>query len=194
MGKLVVNDAELTYERIAKNRSQTMYEVTLVVASRTGEVSIRRFELDVDSRQGVTRESVEQALSEWMDDNDGVTIERWIVQESNRCAYGQRAEESVTGHSEVAATQATQTEAQYRASLDFDQVAVEQGETVEFHAGGQPGVYGTERGTVQNVKAGTEGTHILIVETDSGTKRVREEWLVTDGDDTADEPDDDADS
>jgi len=67
------------------------------------------------------------------------------------------------------------------ASVSFEDVPVDQGEEVEYHvAGPSTSVYGTDSGTVTGVKSGTDDHNILIVETDSGEHRVREDWVVDD--------------
>jgi len=198
MVSLNVGDHEYTYERVAKNRSENVFEAIVVAESRTGELSVRRFELDVDARDELSSERVEEALTEWHADHENLTIHRLVIEETNRCAFGTRAPEGATAEdaadAEGAAGPADRAAADgplyrggtsaTRAQVGFGDVAVEHGEEIEYYvAGPSTSVYGTDTGTVTGVKSGTEEYHILVVETDDGTKRVREDWLVSENDD-----------
>lgn len=195
MGSFTLGNQEYTYERVAKNRSENVFEMVLVAESRTGELSMRRSELDVDAREELTADRVQAALEAWQADHDNLTVQRVVVEETNRCAYGTRLPEGATAEmdeeDEGARDPPSSTSADaapvYRssaagaASVSFEDVPVDQGEEVEYHvAGPSTSVYGTDSGTVTGVKSGTDDHNILIVETDSGEHRVREDWVVDD--------------
>jgi len=195
MVSLNVGDHEYSYERVAKNRSENVFEAVVVVESRTGELSVRRFELDVSARDELSSDRVEEALAAWQEDHDSLTIHRLVVEETNRCAFGTRLAEGVSAEDVTAADGASDpadrsaadgplyrgSSSAARAEVGFGDVDVEHGEEIEYYvAGPSTSVYGTDTGTVTGVKSGTEDYRILVVDTDSGTKRVREDWLVDD--------------
>ncbi|WP_436932411.1 hypothetical protein [Halosimplex halobium] len=204
MPDITVDGSELEYERQAKNRSESVFEAQLVVESRTGERSVRSFEVDVSARDELTAERMEEALSEWKADHPTLTIDQVVVEETKRCGFGRRVGEADEDAIEAGASNdgSGQTEPLYRGGgaqtvprspVGFGDVPVERGEEVTFHvAGPDSSVYGTDSGTVTGVKTGTEDYNIIIIETDSGTKRVREDWIVDDSDDGADDDTDDA--
>lgn len=197
MVTISVGDQVLTYERVAKNRSENVFEAVLVVESRTGELSNRRFELDVSSREELDPATLEGALEEWQDDHENLTIHRVIVEETNRCLFGTRltqagadsleeGEEPMSPPATESDTAAADGSPLYRggassqATVGFGDVDVQHGEEVEYYvAGPSTSVYGTDTGTVTGVKSGTDEYYILLIETEDGTtKRVREDWLV----------------
>lgn len=202
MVTLSVGDQVLTYERVAKNRSENVFEAVLVVESRTGELSVRRFELDVSAREDLDPETLESALSEWQDGHDNLTIHRLIVEETNRCAFGTRVADGATepeadgtdGPMDPPGTEGSSASADgsplYRggstaqSQVGFGDVDVEHGEEIEYYiAGPSTSVYGTNTGTVTGVKSGTDEYHILLVDIGDGTtKRVREDWVVDEDD------------
>jgi hypothetical protein len=194
MGSLTLGDRKYTYERVAKNRSENVFEMVVVAESRTGELSMRRSELDVDAREELTADRVQTALEEWQADHDNLTVQRVVVEETNRCAFGTRLPEGAAAEGERDedegardppsstsgdAAPVYRSSAAGAAAVTFDDVPVDQGEEVEYHvAGPSTSVYGTDSGTVTGVKSGTDDHNILIVETDSGEHRVREDWVV----------------
>lgn len=199
MARITVGDHEFTYERLARSRSENVYEVVLVAESPSGEVSLREFELDATVRDELTTDRVEAALADWQGRNPDLTVERFVVRESTRCGFGESLGTVGDSDSADATTRRSPTSADgsgdrsetplYRGGaaptddVGFGDVDVEEGEAVEFHvAGPSTSVYGTERGTVVGVKSGTDDHRLLIVETDSGTKRVREDWVVSESD------------
>jgi len=200
MARINAAGTEFTYERIGKNRSEDVFEAELVVESRDGEVSIRRLELDVSSRDDLDADRLESTLEEWQRDHPMLTVERIVVREIQRCGFGERVDPSEEDAEKAEAplyrgggTQ-TQTRARNPYEVGFADVPVDKGEEVEFHvAGPSTSVYGTDTGTVTGVKTGTDEYDVLIVETESGTKRVREDWLI-DEDDESDDADDNADA
>ncbi|WP_135363042.1 hypothetical protein [Halosimplex halophilum] len=195
MPDITVDGSELEYERQAKNRSESVFEARLVVESRTGERSVRSFEVDVSARDELTAERMEEALSEWKEGHPTLTIDQVVVEETKRCGFGRRVGEADEDAVEASASDDGSARAQPlyrgggaqsvpRSPVGFGDVPVERGEEVTFHvAGPDSSVYGTDSGTVTGVKTGTEDYNILIIETDSGTKRVREDWIVDDSDD-----------
>jgi hypothetical protein len=189
---------EFTHELIGKNRSETVFEVALVVESRGGEVSLRTIELDVSSRDDLTVDRPEPAIEDWQQDQPTPTIERLVVRETQRCGFGELVDPEEEGEAErEAPLYRGGTQARPRArnpyEVGFGDVPVDQGEEVEFHiAGPDTSVYGTGTGTATGVKTGTDEYDVLIVETDSGTKRVREDGRVGHGEDE-EEADDEAD-
>jgi len=209
MPTITVDGSELTYERQAKNRSESVFEAQLVVESRTGERSVRSFEVDVSARDDLTAERMETALSEWKQSHPTLTIDQVVVEETKRCGFGRRlgeADEDAVSGAAASGNGGARSQPLYRGGaqsvprspVGFGDVPVERGEEVTFHvAGPDSSVYGTSSGTVTGVKTGTEDYNILIIETDSGTKRVREDWIVDESDDDdseeADAADDDAD-
>ncbi|QLH84008.1 hypothetical protein [Halosimplex pelagicum] len=206
MPMITVDGSELEYERQAKNRSESVFEAQLVVESRTGERSVRSFEIDVSARDDLTAERMETALAEWKQSHPTLTIDQVVVEETKRCGFGRRVGEAdAEGASEATAASddAGRTQPLYRGGgaqsvprspVGFGDVPVERGEEVTFHvAGPDSSVYGTASGTVTGVKTGTEDYNVLIIETDSGTKRVREDWVVDESDDETDDAEADAD-
>ncbi|WP_436910451.1 hypothetical protein [Halosimplex marinum] len=205
MPTITVDGSEFEYERQAKNRSASVFEAQLVVESRTGERSVRSFELDVSARDDLTAERMETALAEWQQSHPTLTIDQVVVEETKRCGFGRRlgeADEDAAVDAAASDDGSGQTQPLYRGGgaqsvprspVGFGDVPVERGEEVTFHvAGPDSSVYGTDSGTVTGVKTGTEDYNILIIETDSGTKRVREDWIVDDSDDDAETEADDA--
>jgi len=195
MARINAGGNEFTYERIGKNRSEDVFEVEMVVESRGGEVSIRRLELDVSSRDDLDADRLESTLEEWQRDHPMLTVERIVVREIQRCGFGERVEPSEEDAGKTEAPLYRGGGAQARArnpyEVGFADVPVDKGDEVEFHvAGPSTSVYGTATGTVTGVKTGTDDYDVLIVETDSGTKRVREDWIVED--DESDDADDDS--
>lgn len=191
MARITVGDQEFTYDRLAKNRSETIFEAALVVESRTGEVSVRRIEMDASARGDLTTDAIQDALGDWQTNNQNLTIQRFVVRETNSCGAGKRvgtvAGDETTGKAAGSATSSSGGDetAFYRGGspnqtqVGFGDIPVDEGEEVEFHvAGPSTSVYGTDTGSVTGVKTGTDGYHVLLIETDSGTKRVREEWIV----------------
>jgi hypothetical protein len=192
MARINAGGREFTYERIGKNRSEDVFEAALVVESRGGEVSIRTIELDVSSRDDLNAERLESVIEQWQQEHPTLTIERLVVRETKRCGFGERVdpEESESEQAEAPLYRGGGAQARARNPYEvgFGDVSVDKGEEVEFHvAGPSTSVYGKDTGTVTGVKTGTDEYDVLIVETDSGTKRVREDWLVEDGDDATDE-------
>lgn len=113
------------------------------------------------------------------------------MRETNGCGFGERVgsvagEETTDSAASDGRTRSDGAEAPlYRGGtssyhqVEFGDVPVERGDEVEFHvAGPSTSVYGTDSGTVTGLKTGIEDYHVLIIETDSGEKRVREDWLV----------------
>gem|GEM_PF-1438363 len=198
---ITVDGSELEYERQAKNRSESVFEAQLVVESRTGERSVRSFEVDVSARDDLTAERMETALAEWKESHPTLTIDQVVVEETKRCGFGRRVGEADAegGPDATAASDDSgRTQPLYRGGaqsvprspVGFGDVPVERGEEVTFHvAGPDSSVYGTSSGTVTGVKTGTEDYNVLIIETDSGTKRVREDWIVDESDDGGEEAD-----
>lgn len=196
MVQISVGGDELTYERVAKTRSETVFEMMLVAESRTGELSIRQVELDIDAREDLSSDHIESALRDWQAGHENLTVHRVVVQETDRCAFATRVADPVTDAdiepSTDAATaagaspQRAETQPLYRGGsvstgtqVGFEDVDVGHGEEIEFHvAGPDTSVYGTTTGRVTDVKVGTDEHHVLIVETDDGTRRIREDWLV----------------
>jgi len=204
MPMITVDGSEITYERQAKNRSESVFEAQLVVESRTGERSVRSFEIDVSARDDLTAERMETALAEWKESHPTLTIDQVVVEETKRCGFGRRVGEAdAEGAADAAAAgdDSGRTQPLYRGGaqsvprspVGFGDVPVERGEEVTFHvAGPDSSVYGTASGTVTGVKTGTEDYNVLIIETDSGTKRVREDWIVDESDDDVEADDADA--
>jgi len=192
MPTITVDGAELEYERQAKNRSESVFEAEVVCESRTGERSIRSFEIDVSARDDLSAERVEETLTQWKRTHPTLTVQQIIVEEKKRCGFGQRI--GVANEESSAATESDGTQSQPlyrggsgqsvpRSPVGFGDVPVERGEEVVFHvAGPDSSVYGTSSGTVTGVKTGTEDYNVLIIDTDSGTKRVREDWIVDESD------------
>ena len=194
MARINAGGREFTYERIGKNRSEDVFEVAMVVESRGGEVSIRTLELDVSSRDDLDADRLETVIEDWQRDHPMLSVEQLVVREIQRCGFGERVdpEESESEQAEAPLYRGggTQTRARNPYEVGFGDVSVDKGEEVEFHvAGPSTSVYGTDTGTVTGVKTGTDEYDVLIVETDSGTKRVREDWLVEDEDDATGESD-----
>jgi hypothetical protein len=195
MVRITAGGREFEYERIGKNRSEDVFEVAMVVESRDGEVSLRKMELDASTRDALTGERLESALEAWQQDHPALTVERLVVREIQRCGFGETVDPAERPEQETplyrGGTQAGATaQAHNPYEVDFEDVPVDKGDVVEFHvAGPSTSVYGTDTGTVTGVKTGTDDYDVLIVETDSGTKRVREDWLVdyTEDDATGDE-------
>jgi len=187
MVDITVGEQTLAYERQAQNRSEDVYEVMMVVESRTGELSVRQFEMDVSGRGDLSADRLESALAEWLDDHQGATIEKVVVREVNRCGYATAVEDPDADgdtREQPLLRGGSSAQPQYQAQVGFGSVDVDKGDEVEFHvAGPDTSVYGTSTGTVTGVKTGTDEYNVLIIETDSGTKRVREDWLVGHGDD-----------
>jgi len=193
MARINAGGREFTYQRIGKNRSEDVFEVALVVESRGGELSIRTTEMDVSSRDDLNADRLESVIEQWQQEHPTLTIERLVVRETQRCGFGERVdpEESESEQAEAPLYRGggggTQTRARNPYEVGFGDVSVDQGEEVEFHiAGPSTSVYGTDTGTVTGVKTGTDEYDVLIVETESGTKRVREDWLVDEERDDAD--------
>jgi len=197
MVTLNIGDHEYSYERVAKNRSENVFEAVLIVESRTGELSVRRFELDVSARDDLSSDHVEEALEEWLEDHENLTIHRVVIEETNRCAFGTRLPEGAVAESESDESEGAEAPAQRaaadgelyrggstaRAQVGFGDVDVDHGDEIEYYvAGPSTSVYGTDSGTVTGIKSGTEDYHILVVDTDDGTKRVREDWVVDEDD------------
>jgi hypothetical protein len=196
MVRINAGGREFEYERIGKNRSEDVFEVAMVVESRGGEMSLRTMELDVSSRDDLSADRLESALESWQQDHPTLTIERLVVREIQRAGFGELVDPAEEDEAEAPLYRGG-TQARPRArnpyEVGFGDVPVEQGEEVEFHvAGPDTSVYGTATGTVTGVKTGTDDYDVLIVETDSGTKRVREDWLVDHADDAVEEDADDA--
>jgi len=201
MPTITVDGSEIEYERQAKNRSESVFEAQLVVESRTGERSVRSFEVDVSARDDLTAERMETALAEWKESHPTLTIDQVVVEETKRCGFGRRlgeADGEAVSEAAAAGDSGAQSQPLYRGGaqsvprspVGFGDVPVERGEDVTFHvAGPDSSVYGTSSGTVTGVKTGTEDYNILIIETDSGTKRVREDWVVDESDDDSEEAD-----
>jgi len=197
MPTITVDGSEFEYERQAKNRSESVFEAQLIVESRTGERSVRTFEIDVSARDDLDAERMETVLSEWKRSHPTLTIEQVVVEETKRCGFGRRLGDAEGAADATAAGDgAGESKPLYRGGaqsvprspVGFGDVPVERGEEVTFHvAGPDSSVYGTSSGTVTGVKTGTEDYNVLIIETDSGTKRVREDWIVDESDDEADE-------
>lgn len=189
MVRINAGGREFEYERIGKNRSEDVFEVAMVVESRGGEVSLRTLELDVSSRDDLSADRLEAALADWQRDHPTLTVERFVVREIQRAGFGELvdpAEEDETEAPLYRGGAQARPRARNPYEVGFGDVPVDQGEEVEFHvAGPETSVYGTATGTVTGVKTGTDDYDVLIVETDSGTKRVREDWLVDHGDDGA---------
>lgn len=195
MARITVDEQEFTYERQAKTRSDAVYEMEVVAESRTGGTSIRRFEMDASARGDLTADQIETELDDWQADHGNLTVRQFVVRETNGCGFGERVGPATAdGTTDPTAadgrTRDDSTETPlYRGGsasyhrVEFGDVPVERGEEVEFHvAGPSTSVYGTDTGTVTGLKTGTEDHHVLIVETDSGEKRVREDWLVDEND------------
>lgn len=200
MPTITVDGSEFEYERQAKNRSESVFEARVICESRTGERSIRTFEIDVKARDDLTATRLESALEEWKRTHPTLTVEQIVVEETKRCGFGRRTGEADDEATAEASSNGTgaRTEPLYRGGgrsvprspIGFGDVPVERGEEVTFHvAGPDSSVYGTSSGTVTGVKTGTEDYNVLIIETDSGTKRVREDWIVDESDDEADADD-----
>ncbi|WP_459191385.1 hypothetical protein [Halosimplex sp. J119] len=198
MPTITVDGSEFEYERQAKNRSESVFEAKVVCESRTGERSIRTFEIDVKARDDLTASRLETVLEEWKRTHPTLTVQQVVVEETKRCGFGRRVGESDEEATAEASSDGngTRTEPLYRGGgrsvprspIGFGDVPVERGEEVTFHvAGPDSSVYGTSTGTVTGVKTGTEDYNVLIIETDSGTKRVREDWIVDESDDGSDE-------
>ncbi|WP_164471854.1 hypothetical protein [Halosimplex salinum] len=194
MPTITIDGSEIEYERQAKNRSESVFEVQLIVESRTGERSIRSFEIDVSARDDLTADRMETALADWKQTHPTLTVEQVIVEETKRCGFGRRIADAEAADRPDASETGTggQSQPLYRGGaqsvprspVGFGDVPVERGEDVEFHvAGPDSSVYGTSSGTVTGVKTGTEDYNILLIETDSGTKRVREDWIVDEDED-----------
>ena len=185
---------EFTYERIGKNRSETVFEVALVVESRGGEVSLRTLELDVSSRDDIGGDLLSSVVEDWQEGHPTHTTERLVVREVQRCGYGEQVGPSAGNEAEQREAPlyrgGTEARGHNPYEVGFGDVPVDQGEEVEFHvAGPETSVYGTDSGTVTGVKTGTDDYDVIIVETDSGTKRVREDWLIGVGEDEGDDTD-----
>lgn len=207
MVTFTVGEQQIEYERLARTRSDTVYEAVLVVESRTGEPTVRRIELDAASRDDLTSDDIEAALGDWQSDHPSLTIEHLIVRETSRCGFGTRvggASDDVPsrpdGSSDGRSAERDDESVLYRggattgqSTIGFADVDVREGDEVEFHVGGQAtSVYGTETGVVTGIKSGTAEYNVLLVETDSGTKRVRDDWLVDDADPADDAADDES--
>ena len=196
MPPITVDGSEFEYERQAKNRSESVFEARVVCNSRTDERSIRSFEIDVSARDDLSADRMQTALTEWKRSHPTLTIEQVVVEETKRCGFGRRIGEADGEDAPDASADGESGQAQQlyrggtasrsavpRSPVGFGDVPVERGEDVEFHvAGPDSSVYGTSSGTVTGVKTGTEDYNVLIIETDSGTKRVREDWLVDESD------------
>lgn len=196
MPSITVDGSELEYERQAKNRSESVFEARVVCNSRTDERSIRSFEIDVSARDDLSADRMQTALAEWKRSHPTLTVEQVVVEETKRCGFGRRiGEANADGAPDASADgESGQTQSLYRGGtasrsavprspVGFGDVPVERGEDVKFHvAGPDSSVYGTSSGTVTGVKTGTEDYNVLIIETESGTKRVREDWLVDESD------------
>lgn len=205
MPQITVDGAEFEYERQAKNRSESVFEARVVCESRTGERSLRSFEIDVGARDDLSSDRMETALADWKREHPTLTVEQVIVEETKRCGFARRvgeadAEATVDASAEDGSAQSqplyrggtASRSAVPRSPVGFGDVPVERAEEVRFHvAGPDSSVYGTSSGTVTGVKTGTEDYNVLIIETDSGTKRVREDWLVREDDESTDEDADD---
>ncbi|WP_436924120.1 hypothetical protein [Halosimplex amylolyticum] len=198
MPTITVDGSEFEYERQAKNRSESVFEARVICESRTGERSIRSFEIDVKARDDLTATRIETALEDWKRTHPTLTIEQIVIEETKRCGFGQRTGEAdgEAAADASASGQSGQSQPLYRGGgrsvprspVGFGDVPVERGEDVTFHvAGPDSSVYGTSSGTVTGVKTGTEDYNVLIIETDSGTKRVREDWIVDESDDDEDD-------
>ncbi|MEF8852523.1 MAG: hypothetical protein V5A44_09445 [Haloarculaceae archaeon] len=185
MVRITAGGREFEYERIGKNRSEDVFEVVMLVESRGGEMSFRTVELNVSSRDDLTGDRLASAIEEWQQTHPTLTIERFVVRETKRCGFGELFEPArdAGDQQQVPLYRGGGTQTRSRArnpyEVGFGDVPVDQGEEVEFHvAGPDTSVYGTDTGTVTGVKTGTDEYDVVIVETDSGTKRVREDWLV----------------
>jgi len=192
MPTITVDGSELEYERQAKNRSESVFEANVLCESRTGERSVRSFEIDVSTRDNLSAERVEETLTQWKRTHPTLTVQQVIVEETKRCGFGQRIGAADEGGSPATDSDSGQSQPLYRGGssqsvsrspVGFGDVPVERGEEVTFHvAGPDSSVYGTSSGTVTGVKTGTEDYNVLIIDTDSGTKRVREDWIVDEDD------------
>lgn len=196
MPSITVDGSELEYERQAKNRSESVFEARVVCNSRTDERSIRSFEIDVSARDDLSADRMQTALAEWKRSHPTLTVEQVVVEETKRCGFGRRIGEADGEGAPDASADGESGQAQPlyrggtasrsavpRSPVGFGDVPVERGEDVEYHvAGPDSSVYGTSSGTVTGVKTGTEDYNVLIIETDSGTKRVREDWVVDESD------------
>jgi len=193
MPTITVDGTELEYERQAKNRSEGVFEARVVCESRTGERSIRSFEMDVSARDDLSADRMEEALTEWKRTHPTLTVEQVVVEETKRCGFGRRIGEADGSVSAADADgEGGQSQPLYRGGsgqsvprspVGFSNVPVDRGDEVTFHvAGPDSSVYGTNSGTVTGVKTGTEDYDVLIIDTDSGTKRVREDWIVDEDD------------
>ena len=192
MPTITVDGSELEYERQAKNRSESVFEANVLCESRTGERSVRSFEIDVSTRDNLSAERVEETLTQWKRTHPTLTVQQIIVEETKRCGFGQRVGQADGEGSPATDNDGGQSQPLYRGGssqsvprspVGFGDVPVERGEEVTFHvAGPDSSVYGTSSGTVTGVKTGTEDYNVLIIDTDSGTKRVREDWIVDEDD------------
>lgn len=207
MPTITVDGRRFEYERQAKNRSESVFEAVLIVESRTGERSVRTVEIDASARDELTADRIGEALEEWKRTHPTLSIQQLVVEETTRCGFGQLVRDDASATAESASASSSDggggTEAPlYRggsaaanSAVSFHDVPVDEGDEVQFHvAGPSSSVYGTETGTVTGVKTGTEDYDVLFVETDSGTKRVREDWIVEDDDDDADADEEKADA
>lgn len=198
MDRITAGDQAYRYERLARNRAKTVFEAVIVAESRSGEVSVRHHELDAATRSDLGPETIESELERWQNDHPHLTVQRFVVRETNTCGAGKFAgevgEDGSVESEPADASAEGETATVYRGgtavprSIEFGDVPVTEGEEVEYHVGGPSNsVYGTDSGTVAGVKTGTEDYHVLILETESGTKRIPENWLVdgSDPDDAA---------
>jgi len=184
MGDISVGGTQFSYHQESEEERTFMLVVT--AETETAESTTHAMRLGVSSETAVTPSVVADRLADWSQTHPALPIAQWEVYERRPQASGQRsgftAETDGVG-SETGWTNAVPSrDGTTDSGPDLGGVDFDSGDTVEFYPAGSSSasVYGPKTGEVVDVAPGPDGGYCLVVETETGTTKVRKDWIIDD--------------